>query len=248
MNLRERYGYLNDLLKKAKEEYEKNPQFSTELGVVSLEAECQQLLLKIDEEEQNLYPREKVDFYKLYPPISISSMEIIKKLGDKIELPIDVRKIATSCGFDRIELDDGSRSGKHATAKNNIIYVNKNEPEEEQRFSIAHEIGHKVLDSRRDILKNVARKGNHWKADVLSKELPVSNEEKETLIWEEIIDYFAANLLMPTHIFYELSSHPDEIIASRFHVSEKSLRKRRTEIIHEIKQVHDEQEEQDQKS
>jgi hypothetical protein len=236
MKLRERYEYLNGLLEKAKEEYEKNHLFSTELEIVSLKEECQQLLSKIDEEEQYLYPREKVNFYDLYPHISNISMGLIKILSDKIELPINVRKIAISCGFAGIELDDGSRSGKHATVVGNIIYVNKNESDEEQNFSIAHEIGHKILDSRKDAMENVARKGNHWKADVLLKERPASNEERETLLWEEIIDYFAANLLMPTHLFAEWSSRSDEAIAKKFNVSEKSLQKRRREIIQEIKQ------------
>jgi Zn-dependent peptidase ImmA (M78 family) len=234
MKLRERYAYLNNLLEKAKEEYEEYHLFSTELEIISLKEERQQLLSRIDEEEQYLYPREEQNFYTIYPYVSRTSMSIIKKLGDTINLPIDVQKIAISCGFDRIELDDGGRSGKHATAKSNIIYVNKNEPDEEQRFSIAHEIGHKILDSRRDIINNVARKGNHWKAGILLKETPISSQEKETLIWEEVIDYFAANLLMPTHLFYEFSNLPDEMIANKFNVSEKSLRKRRAEIIHEI--------------
>jgi hypothetical protein len=49
MKLRERYDYLNNLLAKAKGEYSSNPQFSTELEIVSLEEECRQLLSKIDD-------------------------------------------------------------------------------------------------------------------------------------------------------------------------------------------------------
>jgi hypothetical protein len=235
MKLRERYNYLNNLLEKAKEEYANNPQFSIELEIVSLKEECQQLLSKIDDGEQYLYPREEINFYNIYPYINQVSMGLIKRLGDKIDLPIDVRKIAALCGFTGIEPDDGHRSGRHATVRDTIIYVNKDEPDEEQRFSIAHEIGHIVLDSRKDItMKDVARKGNHWKANILLKEIPVSDEDNETLIWEEVIDYFAANLLMPTSLFKDWSSHPDELIAEKFHVSEKSLQKRRIEIAREI--------------
>jgi hypothetical protein len=236
MKLRERYRYLGSLLEKAKEEYENNHLFATELEIASLKEECQQLLSKIDEEEQYLYPREKVNFYSIHSNINAAVMELIGKLGDKTEPPIDVRKIALLCGFDSIEFDDGGLSGKHAAVNNNIIYVNKNEPDVEQRFSIAHEIGHKILDGRKDTMENVARKGNHWKAGVLLKELPVSGEESETLLWEEIIDYFAANLLMPTCLFKEWSGQPDEVIAKKFNVSEKSLQKRRREIIQELKQ------------
>ena len=145
-----------NLLKTAKEEYADNPQFSTELEIVSLEEECHQLLAKIDKDEYYLDLKEMINIYEIYPSINAIVMELINNLGDDIELPIDVRKIALSCGFGGIELDDGIQSGRHATASNNIIYVNRNEPEEEQIFSIAHEIGHKVLDSRKDItMKNV---------------------------------------------------------------------------------------------
>jgi hypothetical protein len=51
MQLHERYDYLNDLLEKAEVEYTANPQFSTELEIVSLKEECRQLLSKIDKEE-----------------------------------------------------------------------------------------------------------------------------------------------------------------------------------------------------
>jgi Zn-dependent peptidase ImmA (M78 family) len=238
MKLFARYNYLNNLLEKAKEEYAGNPQFSTELEIVSLNEECRQLLSKINEENQYqyLYLREFVNFYEIYPSINETSLGLIKKLGDKIELPINVQKIAILCGFEGIELDDGLRSGKHAMVSNNTIYVNRNEPEEERNFSIAHEIGHKILGPRKDIMKDVARKGNHWKSDILLKESAVSNEEIETLLREEIIDYFAANLLMPTHIFKNWSSQPDKIIAEKFRVSEKSLRKRRVEIAREIQE------------
>jgi Zn-dependent peptidase ImmA (M78 family) len=162
-------------------------------------------------------------------------MSLIKKLGSKIEPPINVRRIAIICGFDKIEPDDGNRSGKHAAVINNVIYVNKNKPEEEQRFSIAHEIGHRILDPRRIAINSVSRKGNHWKAGILLKKTAVSSqEEKEMLIWEEIIDYFAANLLMPTSLFYEFIDQPDDFIANKFNVSKKSLQKRRREMIHEV--------------
>jgi hypothetical protein len=49
MELRERYEYLNNLLETAKAEYAGNPQFSTELEIVSLTEECRQLLSKIDD-------------------------------------------------------------------------------------------------------------------------------------------------------------------------------------------------------
>jgi hypothetical protein len=63
MKLRERYNYLHNLLEKNKEEYANNPQFSTELEIISLKEECRQLLSKIDDEEQYLYPREEMNFY-----------------------------------------------------------------------------------------------------------------------------------------------------------------------------------------
>jgi hypothetical protein len=63
MKLRERYNYLHNLLEKAKEEYANNPQFSTELEIISLKEECRQLLSKIDDEEQYLYPKEEINFY-----------------------------------------------------------------------------------------------------------------------------------------------------------------------------------------
>jgi hypothetical protein len=41
---------------------------------------------------------------------------------------------------------------------------------------------------------------------------------------------------MPTHIFKDWSGQPDELIAEKFQVSEKSLRKRRVEIAREIQE------------
>jgi hypothetical protein len=61
MKLRERYNYLNDLLEKAEVEYTANPQFSTELEIVSLKEECRQLLSKIDKEEQKQPGDSKTD-------------------------------------------------------------------------------------------------------------------------------------------------------------------------------------------
>jgi Zn-dependent peptidase ImmA (M78 family) len=234
MKLHDRYEYLKGLLERAKEEYKKNHLFSTELEIVSLEEECRQLLSKINKEEQYLHLRESFDFYSFYPSIKESVIDTIKKVSDKIDLPIDVRKIAISCGFDKIELNDGGLSGKHASVINNIIYVNRNEPDEEQRFSIAHEIGHKILDNHKNTVEEVARKGNRWKEDVLSQRESIPIKEAEKLLKEEIIDYFAANLLMPTCIFKEWLGQSDEIITSKFRVSEKSVQKRRREVIQEL--------------
>jgi hypothetical protein len=119
-------------------QYADNSTFSTELEIVSLKEEQRQLLSRIDEEEQYLYPREEVNFYVLHHHIDKAATDLIKKLGNKIELPINVRKIAVLCGFERIELDDGRMSKKHAAVVGNVIYVNKNEPDEEQYFYPPH--------------------------------------------------------------------------------------------------------------
>jgi Zn-dependent peptidase ImmA (M78 family) len=233
MELSERYNYLNDLLEEKAAEYANDPQFLTKLEIASLEEEFRQL-----SSEFNEYLREQIGFYEIYPFIRKASMKLIEKLGDKGKLPIDVRKIAVLCKFDGIELDDGRRNVKHAITRNNIIYLNGNEPEEEQRFSIAHEIGHKIFDLSEDsATKNVARMGNQWKANVLKRKSPIPVGESETFMDEEIIDYFAANLLMPTHIFKNLSDQPDEVISRKFCVSEKSVQKRRIELANEIQKA-----------
>ena len=66
------------------------------------------------------------------------------------------------------------------------IYVNANQPEEERRFTIAHEIGHHVLHS------NLIGPG-------IVEDVLLRSERLSTTV-EAQANQFAANLLMPRHL------------------------------------------------
>jgi len=119
----------------------------------------------------------------------------------------------------------------HAYLKDSIIYVNKKDNKEKQRFSIAHEIFHhkfELINEDGSASKAVARRGNAW------KEQNVGTEEA---VGEDIADYFAANLLVPSERFILWEEKPDEEIAGAFNVELKCIKRRREEIEYERRQL-----------
>jgi len=119
----------------------------------------------------------------------------------------------------------------HAYLDDSIIYVNKKDNKEKQRFSIAHEIFHykiELINEDGSTLKAVARRGNAW------KEQNVGTDEA---VGEDIADYFAANLLVPSERFILWEEKSDKEIARAFNVELKCIERRREEIEYERRQM-----------
>jgi Zn-dependent peptidase ImmA (M78 family) len=145
---------------------------------------------------------------------------------------VDVEAIAKENGITDIQrilpviVDNGQTFHfKHAVLVGTIIFVNIEDNPEKQRFSIAHEIFHFNTRQPGDFMKAVARRGEDWKK---------KNAGSAEAIEEELADYFAANLLIPTERFILWEDRPDGEIARAFQVEEKCIRKRREEIEMEL--------------
>jgi len=140
---------------------------------------------------------------------------------------VDVEAIAKKCGITSIKnVPKNNILDKHALLIGTEIYISNQDNQEKQRFSIAHEIFHFLTRwPGSDLIQAVARQGETWK-----KKKAGTAEAIE----EEITDYFAANLLIPTERFILWEDKTDEEIARAFGVEEKCVRKRREEIDHEL--------------
>ncbi len=138
------------------------------------------------------------------------------------EPPVDVIKVAETLGINVrfVEFEDNNISGL-LVKKGSEIYIGVNEthPENRQRFSIAHEIGHYTLHlfSKSIFVDDIEKFRNK-----------VSSEGSEE---EEIeANTFAAELLMPVHFIKkdieELKIRDEENIrrlAKQYHVSTESF-------------------------
>jgi uncharacterized phage-associated protein/Zn-dependent peptidase ImmA (M78 family) len=157
---------------------------------------------------------------------------IIPKENDRCftENPIvDIKAIARERGISIIQpLPPNEVEYKHAILLGPIIFLNSQDNPEKQRFSIAHEIYHFLTKRDDNMALAVARRGETWK-----REHAYSDE----VIEEEIADYFAANLLIPTERFILWEDKKDEEIAKAFGVEPKCIKKRRKEIEHELKMM-----------
>ena len=148
---------------------------------------------------------------------SINIEYIAKKLGitDFQQVsPIEMKRVADEF------------FNKHAFLMGTVIFLNNEDSSQKQRFSIAHEIFHYILqrDTHDEIIA-VARHGEAWKKE---------NAGSKKAAQETIADYFAANLLIPTERFILLENKTDEEIAEAFDVEPKCIRKRRCEIEQEL--------------
>ncbi|MCL1992242.1 MAG: ImmA/IrrE family metallo-endopeptidase [Spirochaetes bacterium] len=143
---------------------------------------------------------------------------------------VDIVAIAKNCGIDGIRRVPSSEVfGKHAHLIAEMIYVNNEKSKEKERFSIAHELFHLLVrDKNDDGLQAVARQGGAWK---------IENAGSPEAVDEEIADYFAASLLIPTERFILWEDKPDEEIARAFKVEPKCIEKRRGEIEFELEEM-----------
>ena len=152
-------------------------------------------------------------------------------IGDPL---IDIEAIARRLGITDIQriapimpTENGYATFKHAILLGTVVFLNINDNKEKQRFSIAHEIFHFVSRAENDNgLQAVARHGEAWK-----KEHTGNPELSQKVFIEEVADYFAANLLVPTERFVLLEDKSDDEIALTFGVESKCIKKRREEEI-----------------
>ena len=113
--------------------------------------------------------------------------------------------------------------------ENSIIYVRNDDNPGKQRFSIAHELFHfqfRLKNNDGSALRVVARRGDTWKKE---------NAGSEEAEGEDIADFFAANLLVPTERFILWDEKPINEIAGAFGVEERCIEIRKEEINHELR-------------
>ena len=115
-------------------------------------------------------------------------------------LPVDLRHILKFYGIGVALLDSNT---KQAFIENNIMYINKNLSKTRGRFTVAHELGHMLL--------------NH-------KDLShaVHNENDNKNIEEFQANIFARGLLMPAIVLKELNYITPQDIANICNVSLQS--------------------------
>lgn len=149
---------------------------------------------------------------------------ILKDLNiTKVE-NIKTEKIAKFLGIDDIQPEKLSHSISGFFVqenKKNYIRYNKNEVEERQRFTIAHELGHFILHKNKSL--SVIKQGVLYRDDNSS-----SGEVKK----EREANAFAAALLMPSKLIAkEIDKAPSAsnvnnaiaYLADRFRVSEQAM-------------------------
>ncbi|MGL6066445.1 MAG: ImmA/IrrE family metallo-endopeptidase [Cetobacterium sp.] len=167
--------------------------------------------------------------------ISKSRREEIRNLAKAVAYivsnktyPVDLSKIVEKFGLKLYEVDlDKFYPGKNLSGilrvENKIkeIYINNAHPDTRSKFTIAHELGHFFLHG--DILEETGRiisfRGNYQNMDKVI--------EKEA-------DLFAAELLMPKEIMYQIieidSKNNLEYLSKYFGVSNVAMSRRIIEL------------------
>jgi Zn-dependent peptidase ImmA (M78 family) len=119
------------------------------------------------------------------PGIKQKAEEILAKIGIIGDIPVPVEKIVEYLGFEcylfkpNAQTIDISGAVNH---RNKKIFINASDPPKRQLFTVAHEIGHILLEGAQEDYIDYRRNS-----------LP-DKKEKEA-------DYFAGCLLMPEDIF-----------------------------------------------
>jgi Zn-dependent peptidase ImmA (M78 family) len=121
-------------------------------------------------------------------------------------LPIDPTRYAARCGVEVEYKDSLAKEGRsgYFDSKSKTIYINPDEPEYRQRFTIAHELGHCLL--------------SHGDRDRLNTTLSEYDPK------EADANAFAAQLLMPEMAVREMAARYDlNRMAYFFDVSRMAL-------------------------
>lgn len=122
------------------------------------------------------------------PEINLKANELLIKVGILGEIPVPVEKIVEYLGFEchlfkpDIKTKDIAGAVNH---RNQKIFINNSDSPKRQLFTVAHEIGHIVLQGdQKDYI-------DYRRNNLLD---PQDIKEKE-------VNYFAGCLLMPSDIF-----------------------------------------------
>ncbi len=134
-------------------------------------------------------------------------------------IPVSVVDIAKSLHikiYKTKDLKDGESGLIRKEGNEYIIYVNSAHPNTRQRFTIAHEIAHFLLDKAKldqgdEIVENAKREVVLYRSDS-------ADQDKQT---EMRADQLAAEILMPAEDFLKIwkESQTLEEVAEKFHVS-----------------------------
>jgi Zn-dependent peptidase ImmA (M78 family) len=126
------------------------------------------------------------------------------------EPPVNPLEIANSLGvkvhFVSFSGESEGVSGLYDPSQN-MILVNEAEAGVRQTFTIAHELGHKILH-------------DEWARSSAYKVLWRDPRKQGKDRWEQEANYFAANLLMPRQMVDEYKNFPMTVVARIFAVSE----------------------------
>jgi Zn-dependent peptidase ImmA (M78 family) len=137
------------------------------------------------------------------------ALRILYKSGI-YEPPVNPVQIARSLGVS-VHFVNFSEGHKEVAGlydpKSDAIFVNKEEAGVRQTFTIAHEIGHKVLHEE-------------WAKSEAYKVLWRDPTRQAKDRWEQEANAFAANLLMPRQMVDDYRGFPLSFVAKIFAVSE----------------------------
>lgn len=133
--------------------------------------------------------------YEDLPEIK-AAQKIVKKYNyTKDTLPVDVRQIMLDMGIvvHEKELPDEISGVLDTTSEKPIVLIQKSHDKKRKRFSLAHELGHFILNSSSGSIH--LDKHTYFRSNLSSS--GIDTDEKKA-------NRFAAELLMPTHILLEL--------------------------------------------
>jgi Zn-dependent peptidase ImmA (M78 family) len=192
------------------------------------------------------------DFYSYFPDIKTQIDRLLMQDNNAINYAkdpsVDIKAIAKKIGIYTIfNAPPQVIQNQHSLLLGgDTILLNEDDNQEEKRFSIAHEVAFVVLKGKNYKIKpDVARSvEKQWeslsrqfvsKGDDISRRTELAFYEKMEIAFEnEMADYFAANLLVPTERFVLFGKKSDKEIARLFKVSVACIKKRRPEIENEI--------------
>jgi len=147
-------------------------------------------------------------------------LELARQKGIEVE-PLDIARLASALGiktrYEPMKNDDSGSLKKEKETGQWVMTVNSLHHPHRQRFTIAHEIGHKIKHSALH--------------DTFEDKIFFRNSESNTM--EVEANRFAAELLMPKDAFTNFiknNSTKVEDIASHFQVSSMAIRVRAKQL------------------
>ena len=138
------------------------------------------------------------------------------------ELPIPVCEIAQEEGLEVYKADFGDDSdifSGFCDFENKEIYVNRSDSPIRQFFVTAHELGHWILHR--------GEHGGKPHGYAFSLKQGADADSNADSLMEREADYFAVNLIMPSHLIKRLRNHyVASDLAEMFNVSRTMMEKR----------------------